>query len=145
MDWLLDQLLPAYDFRSRFTRRVAAEPPQVWAALHVVTHHELPVTRLLAAARSGGRARLTGPLLETTPMAVLGQREDREAVIGRVAKFWRRRPVPGPSSTTSPEGFAAFTEPGWAKAAMSHARCPPRPDHRRRRDPPEPGDLVPRL
>ena len=32
--------------------------------------------------------------------------------------------MPGPHSTTSPEGFAAFTEPGWAKAAMSFQLCP---------------------
>ena len=124
MDWLLDQLLPAYDFRTRFTRQISAKPPQVWAALYRVTYRELPVTRLLMAARSGGRARLTGPLLPTTPLTVLGQREDREAVVGGVAKFWLPHPVPGPHSTTSPEGFAAFTEPGWAKAAMSFQLCP---------------------
>jgi hypothetical protein len=124
MDWLLDQLLPAYDFRTRFTRRIAAEPAQVWAALYTVTYHELPVTRLLMAARSAGRARLTGPLLQDMPLTALGRREDREAVIGRVAKFWRPRPAPGPDSTRSAEGFAAFTEPGWAKAAMSFQLCP---------------------
>ena len=119
MDWLLDQLLPAYDFRTCFTRRIAAEPAQVWAALYTVTYHELPVTRVLMAARSGGRARLTGPLLQTMPLTALGRREDREAVIGRVAKFWLPRPESAPSSTRSPEGFAEFAEPGWAKAAMS--------------------------
>jgi len=124
MEWLLDQLLPAYDFRTRFTRRIAAEPPQVWAALHLVTYDELPVTRLLMAARSGRRGRLSGPLLQAMPLTVLGRREVREAVFGRVAKFWRPRPAPGPRSTTSPEGFAAFTEPGWAKAAMSFQLCP---------------------
>ena len=124
MEWLLDQLLPAYDFRTRFTRRIAAEPPQVWAALYLVTYDELPVTRLLMAARSGRRGRLSGPLLQAMPLTVLGRREGREAVFGRVAKFWRPRPAPGPRSTTSPEGFAAFTEPGWAKAAMSFQLCP---------------------
>jgi len=124
MDWLLDQLLPAHDFRTRFTRRIAAEPAQVWAALFLVTYDELPVTRLLLTARSGGRAGLTGPVLQTMPLTVLGRREDREAVIGRVAKFWLARPVPGPASTTLPEGFAAFTEPGWAKAAMSFQLSP---------------------
>jgi len=124
MDWLLDQLLPAHDFRTRFTRRISAEPAQVWAALFLVTYDELPVTRLLLTARSGGRARLTGPVLQTMPLTVLGRREDREAVIGRVAKFWLARPVPGPASTTLPEGFAAFTEPGWAKAAMSFQLSP---------------------
>jgi hypothetical protein len=123
MDWLIDQLLPACDFRTRYTRRIAAEPAQVWAALQAVTYHELPVTRLLVAARTGGRARRTGPVVQTT-MPVLGQREPREAVIGKVAKFWRPHPVAGPGSAMTAEGFTAFAEPGWAKAAMSFQLTP---------------------
>jgi hypothetical protein len=127
MDWLLDQLLPAYDFRTRYTRRIAAEPAQVWAALHAVTYRELPATRLLMAARSGGRARLAGPVIQSPPLRVLGQRETldaREAVAGAVAKFWLPRPVSGPASAATPEGFAAFSEPGWAKGAMSFQLSP---------------------
>src|SRR5262249_59424758 len=99
MDWLLDQLLPAHDFRTRFTRRIAAEPAQVWAALFLVTYDELPVTRLLLTARSGGRARLTGPVLQTMPLTVLGRREDREAGIGRGGKVWPAPPLPRPPAT----------------------------------------------
>ncbi|MFI0486934.1 hypothetical protein [Actinomadura sp. 9N215] len=124
MDRLIDRLLPAYDFRVRYTRRIAAEPEQVWTALHTVTHAELPVTRLLMAVRHAGRNRLSGPILEAIPMPLLGEQEAREAVAGKVAKFWRPRPVPGPDSTTTPEGFAAFAEPGWAKAAMSFQLSP---------------------
>jgi hypothetical protein len=126
MDWLIDQLLPAYEFRTRYTRRIAAEPPRVWAAMHAFSYAELPVTRLLMAVRSGGpwgsgfRARLAEtPVLPNVPMPVLGRREDRELVVGRVAKFWRPRPVAGPDPTRTAEGFVAFAEPGWAKAAMS--------------------------
>src|SRR5262249_47400799 len=115
MHWLLVQLLPAPGFRPRFTRRIAAEPAQVWAALFLVTYDELPVTRLLLTARSGGRARLTGPVLQTMPLTVLGRREDREAVIGRVAKFLLAPPPPRPPSTTPPGGFPAAREPGGAK------------------------------
>src|SRR5262249_56071865 len=111
MDWLLVQLLPAPGFRPRFTRRIAAEPAQVWAALFLVTYDELPVTRLLLTARSGGRARPTGPVLQTMPLTVLGRREDREAGIGRVAKFWLARPVPGPPSTPLPPGFPPSPPP----------------------------------
>lgn len=119
MDWLLDRLLPDYDFRTRYTRRIAAPPAEVWAAMYTVTYDELPVTRLLMTIRAGGRARLSGPVAVAGSMPVLGQREAREAVGGMVAKFWRPRPVTGPESTTTPEGFAAFAEPGWAKGAMS--------------------------
>ena len=124
MDWLLDQLLPGYDFRTRYTRRIAAPPAQVWAALDALTYRELPVTRLLMTARSGGRARLGGPVVQALPLPVLGRRAGREAVVGAVAKFWQPHPVSGPRSTVTPEGFAAFTDPGWAKAALSFQLSP---------------------
>ncbi|WUI03744.1 hypothetical protein OHR68_18680 [Spirillospora sp. NBC_00431] len=124
MDLLIDQLLPAYDFRVRYTRRITAGPDRVWTALHAVTHDELPVTRLLMAVRHAGRNRLSGPVFQALPIPLLEEREDREAIAGKVAKFWRPRPVPGPDSTTTPEGFAAFAEPGWAKAAMSFQLSP---------------------
>ena len=124
MDWLLDQLLPGYDFRTRYTRRIAAPPAQVWAALDALTYRELPVTRLLMAARSGGRAQLDGPVVQALALPVLGRRTGREAVVGAVAKFWRPHPVRGPRTTTTPEGFAAFAQPGWAKAALSFQLSP---------------------
>ncbi len=124
MDWLIDQLLPGCDFRSRYTRRIAAEPAQVWAALHAVSYRELPVTRVLMAVRTGGGARLHGPVTESSLLRVLAQDETREIVAGAVGKFWRPRPVAGPPSTRTAEGFAAFAEPGWAKGAMSFQLSP---------------------
>ena len=119
MDWLIDELLPGWDFRSRYARQIAAEPPQVWAALHTVTYRELPLTKLLMSVRTAGRARLDGPLAEGLRMPVLGQAEAREAVLGQVARYWTPRPVAGPAASRTPEGFARFAEPGWAKAALS--------------------------
>jgi hypothetical protein len=119
MDWLIDELLPGWDFRSRYARRIAAEPPAVWAALHAVTYRELPLTKLLMSVRTAGRARLDGPLVESLGMPVLGQAEAREAVLGQVARYWTPRPVAGPAASRTPEGFARFAEPGWAKAALS--------------------------
>ena len=119
MDWLIDELLPGWDFRSRYDRKIAAEPAQVWAALHTVTYRELPLTKLLMSVRTAGRARLDGPLAEGLRMPVLGQAEAREAVLGQVARYWTPRPVGGPAASRTPEGFARFAEPGWAKAALS--------------------------
>ncbi len=76
------------------------------------------------AARSGGRARLVGPVIQAPPLRVLGRRETQEAVLGAVAKFWLPHPVVGPDSTATPEGFAAFGEPGWAKGAMGFQLSP---------------------
>jgi hypothetical protein len=124
MEWILDRLIPTYDFRSRHTRRIAASPTAVWDALNEVTAAELPVTRLLMGVRTAGRSRMSGPMTEVLSSVELGRQEGREAVGGMVAKFWRLRPEYGPDETADPAGFAAFSEPGWAKAAMSFQLSP---------------------
>jgi hypothetical protein len=115
VDWILDRLLPSYQFRTRYTRTIAAPPEAVWAAVLAVTADDLPVTRLLMKVRTAGRSRMAGPLLKTMPPE-LGRRDGQEVVLGQVAKFWQPRPTKG---TSDPAAFAAFTEPGWAKAAIS--------------------------
>jgi hypothetical protein len=124
MDWIIDELMPAYDFRTRYTRRIAAEPARVWAAMQEITFDELPATRLLMALRTAGRARLAGTVADGLSMPALGRREGSEAVLGRVAKYWRPRPVPGPDRTRTPDGFAAFAEPGWAKGLLGFQLSP---------------------
>lgn len=124
MNALIGQLLPAYEFRTRYTREIAADPARVWAAMHELTYEELPVTRLLMAVRTAGQARLAGRPALRGSMPVLGQDDEREIVLGKVAKYWHPRPESGPESTAEPEGFTAFAEPGWAKAAMSFQLTP---------------------
>jgi hypothetical protein len=114
----LDRLLPTYEFRSRYTRRIAADPATVWAALINLTVDELPITRLLLSVRSAGRARPRGPATQALGPPTLARVEGTELVNGAVAKFWRLRSTPAPIPPGDPQAFAAFTEPGWAKAAM---------------------------
>lgn len=115
----LDRLLPVYDFRSRFTRRIAADPETVWDALTNLTAEEMPIARLLMSARSAGHTRLRGKLIDTFPIPVLANVPGSELVHGTVATLWRLRPVAAPLPPGDPEAFASFTQPGWAKAAMS--------------------------
>ncbi|MCZ4121980.1 hypothetical protein [Streptomyces sp. H39-S7] len=115
----LDRVLPAHDFRSCFTRRIAADPPTVWKALCELSSAELPLSRRLMLLRSGGRSRLDGPLLDSFPTPTLVTVEGEEIVKGKVAKFWRLRPRPAPIEPGDAAAFTGFSEPGWAKAAMS--------------------------
>jgi hypothetical protein len=124
MGWLIDELIPRWDFRSRFDRTIAAEPAAVWTALHTVTYRELPLTRLLMTVRTAGRAKPDGTVAEGLRMPVLGHAEAREAVLGQVARYWTPHPETGPAWSRTPEGFARFAEPGWAKAAMSFQLTP---------------------
>lgn len=124
MEWILDRLLPTYDFRTRYTRRIAAPTDAVWDALHAVTAAEIPITRLLMGIRTAGRSRMSGRLADIVSMPELGRDEGREAVKGQVAKYWRFRATPGPEETNDPAVFTAFAEPGWAKGAMSFQLTP---------------------
>ncbi|HLL68454.1 MAG TPA: hypothetical protein VK453_22475 [Micromonosporaceae bacterium] len=127
MPWLLDELLPTFDFRTRYTRRIAASPAAVWNALEALTIEVLPVTRLLMTIRSVGRVRLSGPFVANAPMPVLATDPGREMVNGGVAQFWRLRPPAAPVPPGDAAAFAAFTRPGWAKAAMSFQLTPDGP------------------
>lgn len=114
----LDRLLPTYDFRSRYTRRMMADRATVWDALMGLTADELPLTRLLMGLRSAGRTRLSGPLIETFPPTMLNRAEGSELVMGKIAKFWRLRPPLAPIDPSDAAAFQTFAEPGWVKAAM---------------------------
>ncbi len=116
MDRILDHLLPSYDFRSTYTREIAAPPDAVWAALHDVTVAEMPLMRLLMGIRSAGRSRLHGTFFDSAPVPQLAATPGRETVNGAVAQFWRIRPR---KLTLDAAAFRTFDEPGWAKAAMS--------------------------
>jgi hypothetical protein len=116
MDWILDRMLPRYQFRTRYTRTIAAPPEAVWAAALAVTADDLPVTRLLMKVRTAGRSRMAGPLLKTMAIPELGRSDGREVMLGEVAKFWQPRPT---RRRMGPDAFASFREPGWAKAALS--------------------------
>jgi hypothetical protein len=115
----LEHLLPTYDVRSVYARRIPADPATVWDALVGLTADELPITRLLMSIRSAGRTRLRGSLIDAFPIPLLARIEGSELVFGTVAAFWRLRPEPAPLPLGDANAFAAFTEPGWAKAAMS--------------------------
>ncbi|MFC5182862.1 hypothetical protein [Actinomadura harenae] len=118
MDWILDRLLPDPDFRTCHTRAVDAPPEAVWRALLSIGVDDLPVTRVLMRIRGGGRRPDPGAFVANGLIPELGREDGREVVIGRVGQFWKPRPALGPAEATGAEGFAAFSEPGWAKAAM---------------------------
>ncbi|KUJ54570.1 hypothetical protein ACZ90_66350 [Streptomyces albus subsp. albus] len=113
----LDRLLPAYDFRSHYRRRVAADPDTTWRAYRTLTAEELPTVRLLMRLRGLGRLRLRGPLADAFPVPLLSTGRYAE-VRGQAAKYWRARPAYAPLPGGDPEAFRDFREPGWAKAAI---------------------------
>jgi hypothetical protein len=142
----LDEFLPDYDVNELHSTRVAAPPEAALAAVRTVTSREVPLLVLLMALRrvpsamrrltahGGGvrrgrprpaRRALDAPLLDQFTgggFLVLADRPD-ELVVGVVGRFWT---ADGGIRRLAAADFAAFDEPGFAKAVVNfHASAVP--------------------
>jgi hypothetical protein len=121
--------LPHWDHEMEHRRTIGSSRPAVWRAVSELTPAQMPVVRALFWARDIP-ARLRGQQvnkLDDLPFAegirqagfsLLGQIEQEHLEIGRIGKFWQLVPTAGPL-IEDPALFAAFAEPGWAKATMT--------------------------
>jgi uncharacterized protein YndB with AHSA1/START domain len=110
---LLEKTLPAYDFRERHSRVIAAPPEEVWRALTVVSLVDLRFGRPLVALRHLGHKADTGakPLLTNGPIQLLETHPPHYALAGAIAQPWKRHPVHQDIETL--DEFTNFTERGW--------------------------------
>ena len=127
---LLDELLPRFDVRIVQKTWVAAPPEAVFAAVKQVRALDVRLLAPLEALRSlpGRLSRRNTfkpasslPLLEhfADGVIALGEREGAEIVAGAIGRFWQLfGNEPAPKLTTRKQ-FLAFTDPGYAKAAVS--------------------------
>ena len=114
--------MPSYDAREVHSLWVAAPPGAAYQAVRAVSAREVRLLGPLMRLRTFGRSRRTFdpdlPLLgelEHAGFVSLGERAGEEVVVGAVGRFWsplRNRP-------RVVDSFAAFAEPGYAKATMS--------------------------
>jgi hypothetical protein len=124
---LLDAHLPRYGFSSHHEIAVSAAPERTVAALMALNGRELLLTRLLMAVRTIP-ARLRGKPGTAPPPAEAGDRgmlppafvelarTERAAVYGIAGQFWK--PAATPVALADAAAFAAFDEPGYAKAVI---------------------------
>jgi hypothetical protein len=128
----LDEFLPDFDVHEIHSIRVAAPPEAVLAAARALTPRELPLLVGLMALRSAPallrrrrRLSLDEPILDRflhAGFAILAERP-HELVVGGVGRFWR---PDGDVRPTPAAEFAAFSEPGFARAAINfHAVAQP--------------------
>jgi hypothetical protein len=126
-DRLIDQVLPAWDFREVHDRTIEASAEDVMAALRAVTPAELPFSGLMLAARLAPAAlaarrwpivwsRSWLNLLIDFGFTELGNSDD-EVVVGAVGQFWRVRETTVPLAGR--DAFIAFDEPRYAKGVMN--------------------------
>jgi hypothetical protein len=133
---LLDVLLPQFDVRQVHEAWVPAPADVVYAAVEQVTGREVRVLMPLEFLRglpgllSGRQPFLpdpSAPLLAefTVGVVPLGERPGSEVVAGAVGRFWR---IVGNDAAPvrTREDFVAFSEPGYAKAAIAFIVVPAR-------------------
>lgn len=122
----LERIMPRYDASERHAIVVRADARKTYAALQGLDLADLPITRALMALRAlpdrllhrrgiALRRRVRLRDLIGAGFALLAEKPDREIVLGIAGRFWR---VTGGGVRVAAEDFAAFAEPGTAKAAM---------------------------
>ena len=125
---LLDHLLPRFDVRQVHETWVPAPPDVVYSAAKQVTGREVRVLMPLEflrrlpgflIGRRPFRPNPSAPLLAefTVGVVPLGELPGREVVAGAVGRFWRAVGNEAAAVRTR-EDFLAFSEPGYAKAAV---------------------------
>jgi hypothetical protein len=122
---LLDTWLPEFDVSKRHAISIPAPAPRVYSELLRYDFGESFVTALLMGLRGYGfrwkRTRQAevsslSEQLERFAFTLLGEKPGEELVFGLVGRFWR---PDGGLRRLSREEFAAFREPGFAKAAWN--------------------------
>jgi hypothetical protein len=115
---LLSEVLPEYHFRERHTRRVAAPPERVFAAVRELTVDDTPVARLLMRMRGlgGDTARPIFEQMGRFGFELVAEDPGREVVLAAVGQPWKWRGGTRPDRAE----FRTFAEPGYAKMAMNY-------------------------
>ena len=132
---LLDEALPTWERAEVHEARMRASPERVIEVLRSLPGREIPFFAPLMAIRllphvlrgDGIRFDHDVPLVEEGlrhGFVMLGVRPGRELAIGAIGQFWRIAHNDPVRDLDGMEGFRAFDEPGYAKAAMSFVTLP---------------------
>jgi hypothetical protein len=108
-----DDFLPAWDFRERHRRRVAASRERTWAALQSLDLSRSWLVRALYRLRGMPRSALTLARLERLCFVRLAEVPGEELLLGVAGRFWTRD---GGLVELDPAGFRNFARPGYARA-----------------------------
>jgi hypothetical protein len=115
---LLDEVLPAFDFRSRHWRRVEAPSDWVAEALDIVRPGRAAslLLRIRGVRLPSGSIR---EVLTGSGFTVLAERPGLEVVAGTTGQFWKLREQAHMEAPVDLQAFRAFDRPGWAQGAIS--------------------------
>ena len=133
----IDAWMPAYHFNERHSRHVDAPPERVYAAIGQVRPAEIRFFLLLIGIRRLNVKQFFGrdttslasppPLLQVSRdggFLLLDEQPGREIVQGVCSQFWRLRGRARCPGVQTPRELIAFSEPGYAKAAINFRVVP---------------------
>jgi hypothetical protein len=112
-DSLADEFLPRWDVASAHATLVRADPVTTFAAIKRADLSRSRVVRLLFWIRGLPTSRLTLASLSGAGFTLLGERPDREIVLGIAGRFWM---PDGDLLPITPESFTGALEPEAVKA-----------------------------
>ncbi|HVP43437.1 MAG TPA: hypothetical protein VMS96_08380 [Terriglobales bacterium] len=123
----IDELMPAYDVRTRHRVQVRASPEEVWSALVCTDFSDSFLVRILMSVRSGRMVQRQGskPIRERlagTGFLELAEVPGQEVVLGIAGRFWR--PDGGRCFDVDAGEFPGFHRAGYAKAVWNFALLP---------------------
>ena len=117
----IDQFLPYFDVMARYETTVQASVKQAYAAARHLDMRESTIIRMLYHLRGMPAKGLTLDGMIDTGFVLLADDTGREIVLGLVGRFWTPS---GYLEKVDAAGFAAFHQPGLAKAAFNIAFTP---------------------
>jgi hypothetical protein len=117
----IDQFLPHYDVIARYETTVQAPVKLAYAAARHLDMHDSAIIRMLYRLRGMPAKGLTLDGMIDLGFIMLNDHPEGEIVLGLVGRFWTPA---GSLEKVDADGFAAFDQPGLAKAAFNIAFSP---------------------
>lgn len=110
---LIDEFLPEYDFSETHSIRIRATAENVFRSLNEVDMCESAVIRWLFRLRGIPTEKMTLRELRRLRFETLGERKNRELLLGVAGKFWT---LTGNLQKINADNFREFDEKDFAKA-----------------------------
>ncbi len=117
----IDHFLPRYDIMARYETTVQASVKRTYAAARHLDMRRSTSIRMLYRLRGMPAKGLTLDGMIDTGFVLLADAAGQEIVLGLVGRFWTPS---GYLEKVDAAGFAAFHQPGLAKAAFNIAFTP---------------------
>ena len=117
----IDHFLPRYDIMARYETTVQASVKRTYAAARHLDMRRSTSIRMLYRLRGMPAKGLTLDGMIDTGFVLLADAAGQEIVLGLVGRFWAPS---GYLEKVDAAGFAAFHQPGLAKAAFNIAFTP---------------------